>query len=261
LNLNKIKSELEYLLKHANLFNETCQFESELGIKLIQLLKKSKLTIDCLKDNFPAIFSHIDIDDEPILATHVRKGKYYSDTKIKKLTIDLNLCLDIIKKMISENKNPEINSLDILESISKNFSRAQFSLQKRYNNRRKIEIVDEYDVQDIFYSYMKLFFDDVRKEIFVPEFAGSNSRLDFLLPNEKIGIEIKKARPSLTAKQLGEELIIDRARYNKHLDINLLFCFVNDENHIIINPISIENDLARDNTKDFSTIVRIYPKI
>ena len=45
-----------------------------------------------------------------------------------------------------------------------------------------------------------------------------------LLKNEKIVIEVKKTRKTMTAKKLGEELIIDIEKYQEHPDCERLFC-------------------------------------
>jgi DNA-binding sugar fermentation-stimulating protein len=59
-------------------------------------------------------------------------------------------------------------------------------------NRNTIEIEDEYDVQDLFHALLKLYFDDIRPEEYTPSYGGSASRVDFLLKDEQIIIEIKK---------------------------------------------------------------------
>ena len=64
--------------------------------------------------------------------------------------------------------------------------------------------------------------------------------------NENIIIEIKKSRKSLTAKKLGEELMIDSQRYQTHLDCKRIICFVYDPEGFIVNPKGIENDLSKD---------------
>ena len=46
--------------------------------------------------------------------------------------------------------------------------------------------------------------------------------MDFLLKNEKIVIEIKKTRVGLTAKKLGEQLIVDIEKYQQHPDCKYL---------------------------------------
>ena len=63
----------------------------------------------------------------------------------------------------------------------------------------------------------------------------------FFIKDEKIVIEVKKTR-SFKAKQLGEQLIIDIAKYT-HPDCKLLYCFVYDPEGYINNPKGIENDL------------------
>ncbi|MCZ6127750.1 malate dehydrogenase, partial [Escherichia coli] len=86
-------------------------------------------------------------------------------------------------------------------------------LKKRHDGRATIEINDEYDVQDLVHALLTLHFDDIRPEEGSPSFAGSSSRQDFLLKKEKIVIEVKKTRRSLGANKIGEELLIDMARY------------------------------------------------
>lgn len=49
----------------------------------------------------------------------------------------------------------------------------------------------------------------------------------------------------MKAKDLGEQLIIDRARYEAHPDCRTLVCFVYDPEGRIGNPIGIERDLEK----------------
>ncbi|HEX8214783.1 MAG TPA: hypothetical protein VF582_04845 [Allosphingosinicella sp.] len=93
------------------------------------------------------------------------------------------------------------------------------------------------------HALLKLHFDDVRPEEWAPSYAGRASRLDFLLKNEKIVVEVKKTRPSLKAGELGEQLIVDRARYEHHPDCETLVCFVYDPEGRIGNPVGLERDL------------------
>ena len=53
-------------------------------------------------------------------------------------------------------------------------------------------------------------------------------RVDFLLKQGQIVLEIKKTRKGLDKKKLGEELIIDIARYKTHPDCKSLICFAYD---------------------------------
>ena len=93
---------------------------------------------------------------------------------------------------------------------------------------------------------LKIFFDDLRAEEYTPSYAGSASRVDFLLKQEQIVIEIKKTRKNLGAKEVGEQLIVDSQRYQSHPNCGQLICFVYDPEGRIANPRGIENDLTQE---------------
>ena len=83
--------------------------------------------------------------------------------------------------------------------------------------------------------------------------------MDFLLIQEKIAIEVKMTRKGLGDKELGEQLIIDIAKYQSHPNCRCLYCFVYDPEGIIRNPRGIEMDLA-DLGKGFLVKVFIRPE-
>jgi hypothetical protein len=103
--------------------------------------------------------------------------------------------------------------------------------------------VDEYDVQDLVGAILALDFDDVRREEWTPSYAGGASRVDFLLKAEQIVVEVKMTRAGLTDRRLGEELVIDIARYRVHPDSRTLVCLVFDPSHYIRNPAGLVRDL------------------
>ncbi len=109
------------------------------------------------------------------------------------------------------------------------------------------------------HSLLRLYYDDIRAEEWNPSYAGGSTRSDFLLKNEKIVLEIKKTRSTLKTKQLGEQLIIDIAKYKTHPDCKLLYCFVYDPEGYITNPRGLENDL-NDDSKEMKVKVKIIPK-
>lgn len=91
-----------------------------------------------------------------------------------------------------------------------------------------------------------VFFDDIRAEEYSPSYAGGSSRLDFLLKKEEIiVIESKMASNKLKDRQVGEQLIIDIARYKAHLNCKHLICFVYDPNNNLKNPSGLEADLSK----------------
>jgi hypothetical protein len=137
------------------------------------------------------------------------------------------------------------DQIKIIELICMRFHTISRTLQNRYANRTTLIINDEYDVQDLLHAVLKLHFDDIRPEEWTPSYAGSASRVDFLLKKERIIIEVKKTRASLKIGELGEQLIIDRARYEHHPDCDTLICFIYDADGRIGNPAGLERDLEK----------------
>ena len=83
--------------------------------------------------------------------------------------------------------------------------------------------------------------------------------MDFLLPEIETVVETKMTRPNLSAKQLGEQLIIDIAKYKKHPACRTLFCLVYDPDGRISNPRGVENDLKEDKVQMVVNVM-IVPK-
>lgn len=140
------------------------------------------------------------------------------------------------------------------ERIINRFREVAQQLTERYSKRETLIVRDEYDVQDLLHALLKIYFDDVRPEEYVPSYAGRASRVDFLLKNEKIVIEVKMARENLKDEKIGEELIIDIERYKSHPNCRALICFVYDPDRWIKNPIGLQKDLSSD--QDF--IVKVF---
>jgi hypothetical protein len=137
------------------------------------------------------------------------------------------------------------NPLKRVEQICNRFHRIARQMRSRHSNRETLNVQDEYDVQDLMHSLLMLDFDDIRAEEWTPSYAGSASRMDFLLKQESTVIEVKKSRSTLRAKELGEELLVDTARYECHPDCKTLVCFVYDPEGLIANPAGLSNDLEK----------------
>ncbi|MBE6845182.1 MAG: hypothetical protein E7508_05625 [Ruminococcus sp.] len=133
--------------------------------------------------------------------------------------------------------------IERIEKIFKKFRIVAMQLKQRHKKRRTLEINDEYDVQDLLHALLKIDFDDIRAEEWTPSYAGGSVRMDFLLKDVDVVIEVKMTRSSMTAKTLGEELIIDIEKYQNHPYCKKLFCFVYDPEMRIGNPIGLKNDL------------------
>jgi len=156
-----------------------------------------------------------------------------------------------------KSMNVVADNHEFLDNVFNKFHTIAIQLRSRYNNRDTIDIKDEYDVQDVLHVLLKLHFKDIRKEEWTPSYAGGSSRMDFLLKEQQTVIEVKRTRVGLDDKELGKQLIIDKAKYKSHPDCKRLICFTYDPDGRILNPKGIENDL---NSKDENFIVDIVIK-
>lgn len=165
-----------------------------------------------------------------------------TNLKILKNSPDLVKLYEVNIRQDSKGAEPLCSSV---ETICRNFHKFCNQLTKRYDNRQTIIVSDEYDVQDLLHSIFKLHFSDVRAEEYTPSYAGGASRIDFLLADEEIAVEVKKTRTALKDKHIGEQLIVDTRRYSVHPKCKRLICFVYDPELLIKNPEGIENDLSK----------------
>jgi len=133
----------------------------------------------------------------------------------------------------------------IIHKLLRNFHKMVRQLKHRHNDRDAFLINDEYDVQDFLHVILRGLFEDIRPEEYTPSYAGGSSRMDFLLKKEQIVIETKIASLSLKDKQVGEQLLIDIARYQSHPDCKQLICFVYDPLSNLKNPTGLETDLSK----------------
>jgi hypothetical protein len=161
---------------------------------------------------------------------------------------------------VTDEEPKDISALQILENLFARFHKVAQSLRQRYNNRNTIIIDDEYDVQDLLRSLLKINFHDVREEDYSPSSAGSNSRVDFALKDEKIVIETKYTSATLKDKEIGAQLLIDIGRYRYHPDCKTLAVFVYDKGDFIVNKVGLKNDLEKMSTSDMKVKIFIEPK-
>lgn len=164
-----------------------------------------------------------------------------------------------IRENLSQEQPGTLNSIESIVKVCNSFHTVARQLRQRYSNRDTLIIEDEYDVQDLFHALLRIFFEDVRAEEWTPSYAGGSSRVDFLLPREKIVVELKKTRNGLGAKEVGNQLLIDIARYQSHPDCRNLICFVYDPEGKIGNPKGLENDLNDLSSEKINIVTLIRP--
>lgn len=228
---------------------------------LIQTLLDFKQMLESQNVVFADVFAHYhDTSLKPIPVVEIYKANNEVLSAIKHvLTFEEN-------KKYLEQESVEIDNRLPFEKLTKIIKRFHLLATQLLRRRKEggvprptLEIKDEYDVQDLLHSLLIVEFEDIRKEEWIPSYAGGSSRTDFLLKEEKIFIEVKMTRETLKDKHVGDQLIIDKARYNVHQDCEHLVCFVYDPSKFIENPSGLINDLKSENDGDLKVSIFIEP--
>ncbi len=206
----------------------------------------------------------------------IKKGYKYSNPS--KITLEyfgnINIHDQLVKDVLGvKSISGHIQTID---KICCNFSKIVNQLKIRRKDsgttRNTIEIKDEYDVQDLLHSLLKIHFNDVRVEEWTPSKGGnSQKRIDLYLPNENIFIETKITKTSkntqLNDKSLIKAIIEDTGSFDSHPGLNYLYYFVYDPDQILNNPNAIMKDYSNKhqvrNTeseimKEYEVLIKIY---
>lgn len=133
---------------------------------------------------------------------------------------------------------------ELLSRLVVGLPRAMHPLEYRRKLAKTLSFESEYDVQDLLHAMMRPWIADIRAEEFVPSYAGSNTRMDFLLPAHKIVVETKFIRDMRHARNVGDELIIDISHYSKHPECEKLWCVVYDPKRLVKNVAGLVSDLS-----------------
>jgi len=147
---------------------------------------------------------------------------------------------------------------DLLLILLKGLRRAMHPLTHRRKGAITMSFSTEYDVQDLLHALLRPWVADIRPEEFTPSYAGSSTRMDFLLPAHRLVIELKFVRDGTHAKKIGDELIIDIDHYRRHPDCDALWCVVFDPDHLLSNAGGLKTDLeGKRLTKDGTVNVKV----
>lgn len=150
----------------------------------------------------------------------------------------------MVENIELETKNLKPRSVDeLILVLLKGLPRAMHPLTHRRKGLTNLVFTSEYDVQDILHALMRPWIADIRSEENTPSYAGSSTRMDFLLPEYAIVIETKIIRDKSHGKTIGEEIILDIDHYRTHPKCNSLWCVIYDPNHFIVNAGGLASDL------------------
>ena len=151
---------------------------------------------------------------------------------------------------------------ELLQRLLRGLPRAMHPLAYRRRHAKSLIFESEYDIQDLLHSQLRPWVADIRPEEFTPSYAGSATRMDFLLPTHNLVIEVKRIRDKAHAARVGDELIVDIEHYNRHPDCTRLWCAVYDPRMLIKNPTGMVSDLERSRSTPgglFSVRVLVVP--
>jgi hypothetical protein len=132
---------------------------------------------------------------------------------------------------------------DLLAILIKGLRRAMHPLAHRRKGASALSFSTEYDVQDLLHALLRPWVADIRPEEFTPSYAGSSTRMDFLLPAHGLVLELKFVRDRAHAKSIGNELIIDIEHYRRHPDCHALWCVIYDPQTLLTNAEGLRKDL------------------
>ncbi len=144
---------------------------------------------------------------------------------------------------------------ELLNVLVMGLPRAMYPLQHRRKNSEHLSFSSEYDIQDLLHALLRPWVFDVRPEEFTPSYAGSNTRMDFLLPDHSLVIETKLIRDKAHGKKVGDELIIDIDHYRVHPKCLSLLCVIYDPNNFIQNVGGLTHDLEGKSENEKGTVI------
>jgi hypothetical protein len=148
---------------------------------------------------------------------------------------------------------------ELLLSLVRGLPRAMHPLTHRRHGATALTFQSEYDIQDLLHALLRPWVADIRPEEFTPSYAGSSTRMDFLLPAHRLVLELKLIRDRAHGRKVGDELIIDIEHYRRHPGCDTLWCVVYDPNHFILNPQGLVGDLEGKRVAPDGTIeVRVF---
>ena len=260
--LQSYADELQGILSRFKRTLDGIHIQSEDNYRMRQI---SSELYDLISDHIPnsdryarMIVSHYNDG----ISNWLQSSSYKSVEDIKGLVLSLKTRIER-NPALFENEQGQISlsndakfKFQSINLLINRFHLVARQLRNRHDGRPTLDVNDEYDVQDLFHALLGLYFDDIRPEEWTPSYAGGSSRVDFLLPEINTIIEIKKTRQSTATKNLGEQLIIDIAKYKKHPQCKRLICFVYDPEGRVANPRGLEADLSNCETEiDVQTII------
>lgn len=148
--------------------------------------------------------------------------------------IDLIILEDFHKQelasQIIEKRYVDKDARSLIIGILNEFSNGVVKISKdRRKGHPEFLIEDEYDVQDLLYLILKTIFPTLKEEDPTPRVGHKSNRIDLILREEGILIEVKMIKEKdSNEKKFVEELKVDIQSYYECKWLKHLICFVYD---------------------------------
>jgi len=202
------QDKIENIVKDVKVLSDKCNrdVDGKFYFNYEYYLKELNRILVELKQIQPELSQDIDLVEDAkdrSLASGSLTGEQVA--KLYEISAVTDKLLSRLGQIIEEKVQPVV----ILERIFNCFHQVVRQLRNRYDSRETIDVKDEYDVQDLTHALLKIYFGDIRPEEWTPSYAGSSSRMDFLLKDEHLVIEVKKTRDIMRDKQVEEQFIVD----------------------------------------------------
>jgi hypothetical protein len=136
-------------------------------------------------------------------------------------------------------------ALAAIRKLCTGFHAVARQLRQRHDDRPTLDVEDEHDVQDLLHALLRLEFQDIRTERWMPGYAGGQERTTFLFGPQRLALVIKRTKPGLGGREIKQQLDLDMQRYSGRPDCQAFLCFVYDPEGRIANPRELEASLTR----------------
>lgn len=230
-------------------------------------------TLEAYKTRIPEIIKKLndcglaDIAEELRQISGFNENKFSSVSTLENMKQSQARVLSYIEAYISLNNSEVENpALEIVKRVIKNFHLFCKSLYKEpihgkcsdafKNNLPRLEIGNEYDVQQLMYPIIRSLFPDARLE--KSEDSGHHTiRKDIIIDSQDIVIELKCSRKSMTERSLGDEVAADMVHYTD----KYLFFYIYDKENAIKNPITFKDTYENKIIDSKKVFVEIFQPI
>lgn len=222
------KNELSQQLKDKYQYSDLKQKYFLSKIEPALKIQLSKEVLELNNDPLSILIKNI-YDTNTVKETELNSA-LQSITSRTDIDVQSQILLEDIESTLLQTKFVNKNADEVVRDVLNNFSNAiQKIISGRRLNHPVFNIEDEYDVQDISYVILKSIFPNLREEDPIPKVGAKSTKIDLILREERILIEVKmiKAKDS-NETHFIEELKVDFESYHECKWLRKLFCFVYD---------------------------------